>query len=73
MVAAVSEYVGLEHALAAFGFITFIFGLGQITGPSVAGMLAEKTGGFSSSFLMAAAFAGAAIVLTAFLRKPHHA
>jgi len=71
MVAAVSEYVGIDKALAAFGFITFIFGLGQITGPSIAGILAERTGSFSSSFFMAAAFAGVAIVLTSFLKKPH--
>jgi len=71
MVAAVSEYVGIDKALAAFGFITFIFGLGQITGPGVAGMLAEKTGSFSSSFYMAAVFAGVAILLTTFLKKPH--
>jgi len=70
MVAAVSEYVGPEKALAAFGFITFIFGLGQITGPSIAGVLAERTGSFSSSFFMAAALAAAAIVLTGYLRKP---
>jgi MFS family permease len=70
MVAAVSEYVGIDKALAAFGFITFIFGLGQITGPSIAGMLAETTGSFSSSFFMAAAFAGVAIVFTSFLQKP---
>lgn len=70
MVAAVSEYVGVNNALAAFGFITFIFGLGQIAGPSVAGVLAERTGSFSSSFFMAAAFAGMAIVLTLFLKKP---
>jgi predicted MFS family arabinose efflux permease len=70
MVAAVGEYVGPDKALAAFGFITFIFGLGQITGPSIAGVLAERTGSFSSSFFMAAAFAAAAIVLTTFLRRP---
>ncbi len=70
MVAAVSEYVGVDKALAAFGLITFIFGLGQIAGPSVAGVLAERTGSFSSSFFMAAAFAGAAILLTGFLKKP---
>ncbi|MHB8846634.1 MAG: YbfB/YjiJ family MFS transporter [Nitrospirota bacterium] len=70
MVAAVGEYVGAERALAAFGFITFIFGLGQITGPSVAGILAERTGSFSSSFFMAAALAAAAILLTSFLHKP---
>ena len=71
MVAAVSEYVGVDKALSAFGFITFIFGLGQITGPSIAGILAEQAGGFTSSFFMAAAFAALAIVLTAFLKKPH--
>jgi MFS family permease len=73
MVAAVSEYVGQEQALAAFGFITFIFGLGQISGPAVAGMLAERSGNFSSSFAMAAMFAAAAIVISAFLRKDHPA
>jgi MFS family permease len=70
MVAAVSEYVGIDKALSAFGLITFIFGLGQIAGPSIAGVLAERTGSFSSSFFMAAAFAGAAILLTGFLKKP---
>ncbi len=71
MVAAVSEYVGVDRALSAFGFITFIFGLGQIIGPGIAGVLAEKTGSFSSSFFMAAAFACLAIILAGFLRKPH--
>jgi MFS family permease len=70
MVAAVSEYVGVDKALSAFGLITFIFGLGQIAGPSIAGVLAERTGSFSSSFFMAAAFASAAILLTGFLKKP---
>ncbi len=72
MVAAVSEYVGIDKALSAFGFITFIFGLGQITGPSVAGVLAERTGSFSSSFFMAAVFAGMALLLAGFLKKPSH-
>ena len=70
MVAAVSEYVGINQALSAFGFITFIFGIGQIAGPSVAGVLAERTGSFSSSFFMAAALAGIAILLTGFLKRP---
>ena len=72
MVAAVSEYVGADRALAAFGFITFIFGFGQISGPAVAGVLAERSGSFSSSFWMAAAAALAAIVLTAILKRPAH-
>ncbi|MCL5023960.1 MAG: MFS transporter [Nitrospirae bacterium] len=73
MAAAVGDYVGAQRAGQAFGFVTFIFGFGQIIGPAVAGVLAEKTGSFSGSFSMAAAFAGAAILLTAFLRKPESA
>jgi len=70
MLAAVSDQVGPEHALSAFGFITFVFGLGQIAGPAVAGALAERTGSFHASFGMAAAFAGLAVALTSRLRKP---
>jgi len=70
MAAAVGDYVGAQKAGQAFGFVTFIFGFGQIIGPAVAGVLAEKTGSFSGSFYMAALFAGTAIVLTAFLKKP---
>jgi predicted MFS family arabinose efflux permease len=70
MAAAMGDYVGARKAAAAFGLVTFIFGLGQITGPAVAGVLAEKTGSFTSSYYMAAAFAGLAILLAVFLRKP---
>lgn len=69
MVAAVADLVGADSALPAFGFITFFFGVGQIAGPAVAGVLAERTGTFSSSFFMAAAFAGIAIAACAFLGK----
>ncbi|MEW6117639.1 MAG: MFS transporter [Nitrospirota bacterium] len=70
MAAAVGDYVGPVNAAAAFGFITFIFGFGQISGPAVAGVLAEVTGSFSSSFSMAAFFAAAAVVGAALLKKP---
>ncbi len=70
MAAAIGDYVGTKKSAAAIGFVTFIFGLGQISGPAVAGVLAERTGSFSGSFYMAAAFAGAAVALSAFLRKP---
>jgi MFS family permease len=69
MVAAVADRVGADQALPAFGFITLFFGLGQIAGPAVAGFLAEGTGSFSSSFFMAAAFAGAAIAASGFLGR----
>lgn len=71
MAAAVGDYFGSHKAGQAFGFVTFIFGFGQIIGPALAGMLAEKTGSFSGSFYMAASLAGIAILLTAFMKRPH--
>jgi predicted MFS family arabinose efflux permease len=70
MAAAMGDYIGVRNAAAGFGLVTFIFGLGQISGPAIAGILAERAGSFSGSFYMAAAFAGAAVVLSGFLRKP---
>jgi MFS family permease len=70
MAAAMGDYVGIRNVAAAFGLVTFIFGLGQISGPAVAGILAERTGSFSGSFYMAAVFAGFAVLLSGFLRKP---
>jgi len=70
MAAAVGDYAGPEKMASAFGFVTFIFGIGQIAGPAVAGMLAESQGSFAYSFLMAAVFAGFAIALSLFLKKP---
>ena len=70
MAAAVGDYFGARRAATAFGFVTFIFGLGQVSGPAIAGVLAERSGSFSGSFYMAAFFCGVAILLTALLRKP---
>ena len=70
MAAAVGDYLGPEHAAAAFGTVTVIFGFDQIIGPAVAGAAADATGSFASSFAMAAALAALAIVLALFLRKP---
>lgn len=68
MAAAVGDTVGPERAVAVFGTITLFFGMGQITGPGLAGILAENSGSFTGSYLMAALMAGVAIVLT--LRMP---
>ena len=69
MAAAVGDYMGAERAVAAFGTITFFFGIGQISGPGLAGVLAEGSGSFSGSFLMATAMAVLAILLTALMRQ----
>lgn len=67
MAAIVGDYAGYRQVAAIFGFVTFIFGLGQITGPYLAGVLAQATGSFSGSFFMAAGMAVLAIVLSALL------
>jgi MFS family permease len=72
MAAAVGDYAGPENAAKALAFITLIFGMGQISGPAIAGVLAQHSGSFSSSFYMAAALAAAAILLSAMLKKPQH-
>lgn len=69
MAALVGDYAGAERVASLFGFVTFIFGLGQIVGPFLAGLLAEMSGSFSSSFLLAAFLAITAVFLSALLPK----
>jgi MFS family permease len=55
--AACGDCVGARLAPAAFGFVTLFFGIGQAAGPSVAGLLADRTGSFGPAFLLAAGVA----------------
>ena len=68
MTAVAADLAGPRNAAAAFGFITFIFGLGQMSGPVVAGALAEGSGHFASSFALSAALAALAAGLALALR-----
>ncbi len=70
MSAAVGDYMGPVQAVKAFGFITLFFGAGQITGPAVAGFLADATGTFHIAFWLCALLTALAVVLTYFLRQP---
>nr|MBF0222959.1 MFS transporter [Desulfobulbaceae bacterium] len=70
MAALVADFAGPEKTAHVFGLITFIFALGQIAGPAIAGSLAEHSQSFSSSFFMAAIFALFAAVLSATLSPP---
>ena len=67
MAALMGDFAGHQRVAAVFGFVTFIFGLGQITGPYLAGVLAQATGRFSGSFLMASGMAVLAVVLSSLL------
>ncbi len=70
MSAAVGDYVGPAKAATAFGFITLFFGAGQITGPALAGFLADTTGSFSTAFWLCASLTAIAVVVTYFLKAP---
>ncbi|MFZ5773352.1 MAG: MFS transporter [Thermodesulfobacteriota bacterium] len=67
MAALVADYAGPHRTVSVFGFITFIFGIGQIAGPYLAGVLAELSGSFSGSFYLAAGLAVLAALLSAAL------
>lgn len=65
--ALVGDHAGPERTAALFGFVTFLFGIGQIIGPACAGFLAEQSGTFALSFLLAAILAAIAMVLSLLL------
>ncbi|MFH0919834.1 MAG: MFS transporter [Fibrobacterota bacterium] len=66
MAALCGDLFGHRSAAATLGFITLFFGLGQATSPSIAGYLANTTGSFVFSYLLAAgaSMAGALGALT---------
>jgi len=70
MGAAVGDYLVPAQAVSAFAAITLAFSVGQIAGPFLGGILAERSGDFALSYLLAASMAGVAIVLTTFLPHP---
>lgn len=70
MAASVGDYLGAERAAAAFGSITLFFGIGQITGPGLAGLLAGYTNSFSWSFALAAVVTILGMLLSSLLSKP---
>ncbi|MFP3879467.1 MAG: MFS transporter, partial [Dehalococcoidia bacterium] len=62
MAATAGDYVGPRLAPAGLGFITLFFGIGQALGPAVGGYLADVTGSFVSSFIVATAVSGVGMV-----------
>jgi len=70
MAAAVGDYLGLSKAAAAFSTVTLFFAVGQVLGPGSAGILAEASGTFTTSYLAAAGMTAAAVLLCRVL--PRH-
>ena len=73
MAAAVGDYLGADRAAAAFGTVTLFFGVGQITGPGLAGLLADYSGSFGWSFAMAAGMTMLGVIMSSGLRRPEPA
>ncbi|MDT8441789.1 MAG: YbfB/YjiJ family MFS transporter [Desulfuromonadales bacterium] len=70
MAAAVGDYLGKARAAAAFSFITVCFAIGQTLGPAIAGILAERSGSFTPSYLASSALTALAILWAARLPAP---
>jgi MFS family permease len=58
MAAAIGDYLGPLKAAAGFATLTLFFSVGQISGPSLAGVMAEMSGSFSEAYIMAGVLAG---------------
>ena len=70
LTATLGDYLPHGKITTALGYVTFIFGIGQISGPTLAGFLAQHTGSFHAAYLLAAAMTFLAFFLALFLRPP---
>lgn len=70
MSALIGDYVGPIRATALFGFMTFLFGIGQIVGPAIGGWLGDLSGSFSPAFFLALALTVLAFSLSWLLPAP---
>jgi len=69
MAAFSGDIAGVRLAPAALGMVTVIFGIGQALAPYVAGKLADVSGTFSYSFMLAAFIALVGAIGSLFLNK----
>ena len=53
------------------GFITLVFGIGQVISPSLAGWIADRTGSFSLAFVLAGTAALFGVIGCLFLKSRH--
>jgi MFS family permease len=60
---------GPRQAAHSLGILTVFVGAGQVIGPVVTGVLADRSGSFDSSYLLAAILAAAGVLLSLTLRS----
>ena len=71
MAATCGDIFGGRMASVAIGFVTLLFGIGQVAGPAIAGFMADSSGSFTTAYLLAAAVALAGAVGSLTLRSLH--
>jgi MFS family permease len=69
LAAHLADWLDPRRFAAAFGAVTLVFGLAQLVGPQLAGWIADRTGSFSTAFLVAAAAAAGAAFASATLPR----
>jgi len=70
MTATVADYLTPERAVGTIGTLTVVFGLGQMLGPILAGIMAEYSGSFTPAYLAATSLVALAIAITLTLPDP---
>ena len=70
MGAVVGDYMAPDQAVRSLGILTVFFGAGQAIGPAVAGVLADSSGNFNSSYLLAAGLAAVGAAGSLSMRQP---
>lgn len=73
MAATCGDIFGERMAAVAIGFVTLLFGAGQVAGPAIAGFMADRSGSFTSAYLLAAAVALAGAIGSLTLRSRYRA
>jgi MFS family permease len=69
LAAHLADWLDPRRFAAAFGAVTLVFGLAQLVGPQLGGWIADRTGSFSTAFLVAAAAALGAAFASATLPR----
>ncbi len=70
MTAAVADYLTPERTVATMSTLTVVFGIGQMLGPILAGIMAQYSGTFTPAYLAATALVSFAIAITLTLPDP---
>ncbi len=69
--AACGDILGSRSVPAVLGFATLFFGIGQMLGPALAGMMADAAGSFTPAFLLASVVTAAGTIGALAMRIGH--